>query len=511
MTLNVALIRYPKGVSVKDTQRAFGEQGGTIGRGPENFWTLDDPERFLSTRHAQVSSGGGRYFLTDLSTNGTFLNGAAEPLGKGSRVELKSGDTFSLGDYEFRVESAGASPEPAFDAGGFADDPFGPPPTPFTGGGSSAIHDATGASIFSTTTASTGPDTLFGLTQKETDPLAALDRAGRFAPGATGADFTYSDGASAVNQSVIWPEAAPQQAGVIPEDWDVTSLGAVKPAMTPPVVEPPVRPAAPPPPPPPPRATIEPPKRDPMRQTLPPPERRPAASPPRPTPPPAARKPASVPAPEIKADRTSRSSAASVDTALIAALGLGDSGLSAERIAEINSIVGNLVRESVNGLMQVLSSRSAIKNEFRMHITTIQPVENNPLKFSASVDDALENMFVRQGKAYMEPVEAVRESFQSIAEHQLAVVAGIRSAFRGVLECFDPVKLERRFEKGHKGTVVLGSRKAKFWESYCEHFKGLVGDMDNSFQHLFGDEFVQAYEDQLKKLALARNSRARGG
>jgi hypothetical protein len=33
-----------------------------------------------------------------------------------------------------------------------------------------------------------------------------------------------------------------------------------------------------------------------------------------------------------------------------------------------------------------------------------------------------------------------------------------------------------------------------------------VGDIDNTFQYLFGDDFVQAYEDQLQKLAITRKS-----
>lgn len=31
--------------------------------------------------------------------------------------------------------------------------------------------------------------------------------------------------------------------------------------------------------------------------------------------------------------------------------------------------------------------------------------------------------------------------------------------------------------------------------------------MDSSFQHLFGYEFVQSYEEQLQKLAIARKTK----
>ena len=140
-----------------------------------------------------------------------------------------------------------------------------------------------------------------------------------------------------------------------------------------------------------------------------------------------------------------------------------------------------------------------------MSVTTIQPVENNPLKFSATVDDALENMFLKKGNAYKPPKESVEEGFIGIAEHQMAVLSGMRAAFKGIIERFDPVLLEKRFEKQNKGGLIPGIKNAKNWELFCDYYNDLVGDLDNSFQYLFGDDFVRAYEDQLQRLAIARN------
>jgi len=194
------------------------------------------------------------------------------------------------------------------------------------------------------------------------------------------------------------------------------------------------------------------------------------------------------------------------EQSLIDVLGLAKHNLSDEKVIEINQVVGELVRETITGMMQVLSSRSTIKNEFRMNVTTIQPVENNPLKFSANVDDAIENMFVKDGNAYKKPIEAIKEGFEGIAEHQMAILAGIRTAFKGVLSRFDPVVLEQRFEQFNKPAIIPGMGKAKNWDSYKQYYNELVDDMDNSFQHLFGYEFVQAYEEQLQKITIARNS-----
>jgi len=158
--------------------------------------------------------------------------------------------------------------------------------------------------------------------------------------------------------------------------------------------------------------------------------------------------------------------------------------------------------------MQALSFRKKIKEEFRINVTTIQPVENNPLKFSANIEDALENMFVKDNKAYQKPLDAVRESFHGISEHQLAVLAGIQAAFRGMLERLDPASLEQRFEKYRKAGMLKVGQKSKNWDSYKEFHQDLVNNIDNSFQHLFGYDFVQAYEDQLQRLLQSRKAKA---
>jgi predicted component of type VI protein secretion system len=54
---------------------------------------------------------------------------------------------------------------------------------------------------------------------------------------------------------------------------------------------------------------------------------------------------------------------------------------------------------------------------------------------------------------------------------------------------------------------MIGSQKARNWEAYIEYYNELVGDIDQSFQYLFGDGFVRAYEDQLQKLAISRKSK----
>lgn len=496
MSITISITKSPTNVSNEQTSMVFAEKGGTIGRAANNYWILDDPERFISSRHSQITCENGQYYLTDLSTNGTFLNGSSEPIGKSNKVALTDGDTFSLGDYEFmacleeNAQFSGGSPF------SFVPETHGIEVDYLDNGSAQSFDDPFAASIGGHVSSSEPLFNDFG----ETDPLAALDRANQ-EMGAPDADvFTqdsYADQANAVNQAVAWPNVVPEAgaSSAIPDDWDDDVLVEEAPARPMPAVAPKSKPT----PAPQPQFQAQTVSNDVINQLeaqnrlLIEENKKLQAD-------------VDLLAKQIRVKQKKPGSATAIDHLLIEAMGLAGKNLSEARMMEISQTVGELMRETISGLMQVLTSRSTVKNEFRMNVTTIQPVENNPLKFSANIEDALENMFIRESQAYKKPVEAVREGFQGIAEHQVAILAGIRAAFRGVIERFDPITLEQRFEKYRKTGLLNMVNKGKNWDSYKEHYNELVNDMDNSFQHLFGYDFVQAYEDQLLKLASSRRT-----
>ena len=81
----------------------------TIGRGGDNDLVLPDPDRHLSKNHCAITFEGGGYAVTDTSTNGVFLDGAAERLPRGVPVGLAQGSVIRLGNYELTVTAvAGA-------------------------------------------------------------------------------------------------------------------------------------------------------------------------------------------------------------------------------------------------------------------------------------------------------------------------------------------------------------------------------------------------------------------
>jgi type VI secretion system FHA domain protein len=168
---------------------------------------------------------------------------------------------------------------------------------------------------------------------------------------------------------------------------------------------------------------------------------------------------------------------------------------------ELARSFGQILRIVVSGVMDVLQARQRIKEEFRMRTTTFKPKENNPLKFSANVDDALHNLLVKRNEAYFEPVKAFEDAFDDVRNHQMAMLAGVRAAFEAMLADFDPDRLEQEFDRQQrKGALISMPAKLRYWEMYREKVHGIVKDADTSFRELFGDEFARAYEEQLERL-----------
>ena len=101
MTLKLVMIRCPDNVAPERREVRGGEF--SIGRGKENQWVVADPDRHLSKKHCQFTYGVGEWELQDFSTNGTFLNQASDPIGKGASQKLRHGDRVKFGLYEIEV------------------------------------------------------------------------------------------------------------------------------------------------------------------------------------------------------------------------------------------------------------------------------------------------------------------------------------------------------------------------------------------------------------------------
>jgi type VI secretion system FHA domain protein len=207
--------------------------------------------------------------------------------------------------------------------------------------------------------------------------------------------------------------------------------------------------------------------------------------------------------PATATSATVQSSAAS-DNALLDALlqGLGVPGLRLPSLnPELMLLIGQLLRESTRGAVELLLARAALKREMRAQMTMITARENNPLKFSPSVEVALQHLLSPPVTGFMPAAPAVRDAFNDLRAHQLGVMAGMKAALDGVLQRFDPQQLEAKLTtRSAINSLIPATRKARLWESFQQLFSQLSSEAQDDFDELFGKAFLRAYEDQLDRL-----------
>ena len=163
--------------------------------------------------------------------------------------------------------------------------------------------------------------------------------------------------------------------------------------------------------------------------------------------------------------------------------------------------LGQLLREATRGTIDLLAARAALKRELRANITMIIASENNSLKFSPSVDVALQYMLGPKMSGFMPPVQSMRDAYDDLRAHQLGVMAGMKAALAGVLKRFDPAVVESRLATGSALSNLLpSSRKAKLWEQFQELYQQLASDAEEDFNTIYGAAFVRAYQEYIDQL-----------
>lgn len=226
----------------------------------------------------------------------------------------------------------------------------------------------------------------------------------------------------------------------------------------------------------------------------------PEPAPPRPPPP----RPVVTLAPEPLPAAASSAAPAGQDAELLDALreGLGTPDLRIGAISpELMRQLGQLLRESTKGTVELLAARAALKREVRADVTTILASANNSLKFSPSVEVALQYLLGPKMMGFMPPVESMRDAFDDLKAHQLGVMAGMKAALAGVLERFDPKVVEGKLSAGSAlSNLIPSSRKARLWELFQELYQKLATEAEEDFNTLFGAAFLKAYQQYIDQL-----------
>jgi len=441
--------------------REFGHAGGTIGRSLESDWVLPDGQRYLSSRHASIDYRSGSYYVVDSSTNGVYVNDAEQPVGRGNPQRLFSGDRIRIGEYEMQVEIVGE------------DD---------TGEQFSADHE---------------------------DPVSRAQRVPP--PDPTRADLVPGHEITAVGIEWMIDEGADQEDARRAAKQQATNAANLTLADDPP----PIR-TAPPPvsaashigttPPPKPKTSPPKSKASPPANTAPSARPAPSSAPVRADPAPGASTPTARP--------TARTAAAAPSIGLdtfFRGAGLPSQKLDDREIEQTLHRLGQIMREVILGMSDNLHLRADQKNTLRVPTTTIEPQRNNPLKFSASVEEALTNLLFRQSGEYLGAVDAVRETFGDIKQHQQHLLSATRTAVADYVSRLDPEELESKFANGKRG-LMNAANKLKYWDLYKDLYQVVANRQPGQFPQQFLEELTRAYENEDSRSApgtVGRNPKAK--
>jgi type VI secretion system protein len=191
-------------------------------------------------------------------------------------------------------------------------------------------------------------------------------------------------------------------------------------------------------------------------------------------------------------------------TAFCRGAGLDPQSITSETRGAALQLAGQLLRETVLGLMDLNQGRSEFRNRFRISAPANEGPES-PLNFSRGVDEALVRLLTtlssRGGS-----IEAIRQNFRELKAQNTASISATRAAFEEFLGRVDPKELEERFDRAAKRGVFGSQNKAKYWELYAEMFAGLAQRPADGFPHLFIETFGKAFEAKMRALVPPQRS-----
>jgi len=448
------LPNLPDGGPVEIT--VTGRRGIDIGRDTHLDWTLPDPTRFISGKHAEIRFKDGGYWLHDVSTNGTYLNGGDHRMQRPHR--LRTGDRFTIGHYI--VATAVDEDQETRPAG----EPSAVMPPPV------------GQDMWSMPGEAPPPiDPRELRAARERSPVRPdfLDWA---------ADVPHPlDETIARASSQAAARHDPAEPHREEMDWARAS--------------PPLRPTPPPAPP------IPAPRRPAAGTPEPTPEWSPAPSPferePRDVPPPPSPAAQEPPPPRRAAAPAAIGDVDAFIRALARAAGVPDDIFLQKDPQELAEQLGGTLRIVVENLSQLLHARVQAKRLVRSAVhTVVQATDNNPLKFSPSPEEALRMMFGPPSRGYLDAHQALRLAFEDIKTHQVKTYSALQHALNELMADLDPQTIEREAAAERGISAVVGSRKAKLWDAYVARWQAKQRVGGGGLLDAFMLIFAKYYDEQ---------------
>jgi type VI secretion system protein ImpI len=175
--------------------------------------------------------------------------------------------------------------------------------------------------------------------------------------------------------------------------------------------------------------------------------------------------------------------------------GLPDDAFAGRDPAQLAEQLGQLMRLVAENLRQLLEARQMAKRLSRSsNQTMIQALNNNPLKFAPSAEDALRIMFGPPTGSYLDASRTLAQSFDDLKGHQVRTFSAMQHALRLMLGEFDPDVIENT-AAGDRGLAgMVGSRKARLWDIYVARWQARTQNHADGMLNAFMDYFADCYD-----------------
>lgn len=471
MELVLEVVSSEKHLMGEHSQHVFLPAGGVVGRSAACDWIIPDQTRHLSGRHAIISCEAGQFYITDISTNGIWLNGVT-PLTKNTAAPLNDGDRLIMGQIHFGVRVQVGSG--VVDVAPVESAPIKPMP------GLGADKPAIGSGSVSENPMDRIQQWVAQVQQAKSVPGPDWHQHSQSMPDDIRPEHEpfQPPKTAQPSQPLLQPSS---ETVALPEDWWREPLGEESLAEQESVAG--QEPSAA--------------GKEPSAGKQPVAQQKPLAQPkPIPQPPPATNAPLQQPTQTLSMSAPAQS----LLNAFADGLGVDPEQLDHMGAEAGLRQAGRLLRECFRGLVASSQARASLKNEFRLDMTLVNSRDNNPIKLAANDSQVLGHLYsTEQSGSFMPMEKAVQECFADVQEHQLAMMAGMQRAFTELMERLSPAVLEKRFDRQKGGGLGLGSRNARYWEAYRSLHQDLLAE-DDIFATLFAEPFARAYDEQVKKL-----------
>jgi type VI secretion system protein ImpI len=159
------------------------------------------------------------------------------------------------------------------------------------------------------------------------------------------------------------------------------------------------------------------------------------------------------------------------------------------------------MRLMVENVRQLLNARIEAKRLARSSSQTmIQALDNNPLKFSPSAEEALRIMFGPPTKSYLDARRAFEQGFDDLKAHQIQTYSAMQQALRMLLDDLDPEAIDKDTETDRGIAAMIGSRKARLWDAYMARWQAKTRRQEGGIGDVFMQYFAECYDRGANKL-----------